>query len=235
MTTLLQRPPAAPPSLTRGHAGGVELLPSWYKPYNLDPTKLASRPRVGLDLDGCFYDFAAALRHYLVICHGYTPEELPDATRWEFYLDWGLSLEEFLTLCHQGADFIFTTGHVMPGAREAAFDLYEAGFELHVITDRSFGTPGVSRRATERWLVREFIPHHSLTIAADKTAIWTDYMVDDRPENYDALAAAGTQVYLLDRPWNRHHHVPRRVHSMAEFAAAVIADARDHHASKDQP
>lgn len=179
--------------------------------------------RVGVDLDGVCYDFAASLRYFLCATAARTPEECPEATRWEFYEDWGYSLSEFLEWCRLGteAGVIFTHGEPYPGTVAALETLAHRGHTLHVITDRSFGSNGASERATRAWLDRHELPFHSLTFSPDKTIVRTDYMIDDKLANYDALDAAGTKVFLLDRPWNQDDGTRRRVASLAEFVEVV--------------
>lgn len=187
-----------------------------------------ARPlRVGIDLDGVCYDFVASLQQYL-LTRDLDPQQLTDAQRWEFYEDWGLSLEEFLDACHRGVDagVVFSHGSPFPGTVAALRRLQDAGHELHVVTDRSFGAPGASRQATEAWLARHGVPHTSLTISADKTVADVELFIEDRVENYRALDAAGVEVYLLDRPWNQHETTARRVASLDEFADRVIARSR---------
>ena len=175
---------------------------------------------VGIDLDGVCYDFADSLRTFLEGTH----RKYPNPIRWEFYEDWGYSLEEFLDLCHDGVDagVIFSHGEPFPGTRDALLRLRAAGHSLHVITDRSFGKGGGSEAATRVWLDTHKIPFDSLTFSPDKTIVRTDYMIEDKLSNYDALRAAGCEVYLLDRPWNHDDGTRLRVHSLDQFANEVI-------------
>lgn len=175
--------------------------------------------RVGIDLDGVCYDFGASVREYLVQTGARQRHECPDPQRWEFYLDWGLTLPQFLATCHAGVDegVIFDHGDPFPGTREAIEKIKAAGHTIHIVTDRFFGKWGGSQMATIGWLNRHNIPYDSLTFSADKALVNLDAMVDDRPENYDALDAVGVNVYMLDRPWNAHHY-GRRVYSLAQYA-----------------
>lgn len=177
---------------------------------------------VGIDLDGVCYDFADSLRTFLEGTH----RKYPNPTRWEFYEDWGYSLEEFLDLCHDGvnAGVIFSHGDPFPGVRDALLRLRDAGHTLHVVTDRSFGKGGASEAATRVWLDTHQIPFDSLTFSADKTIVRTDYMIDDKLANYDALHAVGCNVFLLDRPWNQSRTPRDRVTSVSEFADVVLSD-----------
>jgi 5'(3')-deoxyribonucleotidase len=187
------------------------------------------RTRIGIDLDGCMYDFADSLRHYLESYEGLHPDQLhKDATHWGFYEDWGLTDEEFLLHCNRAADIgvLFGSGGCLDRADEDVRAAYAAGHEIHIITDRGFGTtPFASKRNTMRWLLKMDIPFHSLTFAKDKTVVRTDVMCEDKPANYEALVAAGTDAYLIDRPWNQDCEVApgRRVASVGEFLHKALA------------
>lgn len=177
--------------------------------------------RVGIDLDGVCYDFAHSLRMYLDSLGGLP--DYPDPVRWEFYEDWGLDLTGFLQLCHDGVDagVIFSYGEPHPGTAEAFAKIKAAGHTIHIVTDRSFGKAGASEGATRAWLDIHELPFDSLTFSADKTVVNLDYMVDDKPENYAALKAAGVQVYLMDRPWNHHVIGAARVYTLNQFAEVI--------------
>lgn len=182
--------------------------------------------RVGIDLDGVCYDFAASVREYLCQhARSHTPDACGDATRWEFYEDWGLTLAEFLDVCHAGAGagVIFTHGDPYPNVAEAFQRIRAAGHTIHVVTDRGFGEAGASEAATRAWLDRHGLRFDSLTFSADKTVVRLDVMVDDKPANYDALEAAGVDVYLLTRPWNKHHRARRRVLDLLHYAEVITA------------
>lgn len=163
-------------------------------------------------IDGCAYDFAASLRHYLCRHRGWRAIDCPEPVRWEFYEDWGLSLQQFLAFCHQGVDagVVFSHGFPLAGTRDAFGMLKAAGHTVHIITDRSFGTNGRSEGATRAWLDRHHLPYDSLTFAHDKTIVGVEVMVDDKLENYDAMESAGVETYLLKRPWNRAGQPSRR-------------------------
>lgn len=181
--------------------------------------------RIGIDLDGVCYDFGGSLIEYLVTHRKMNRKLLTPSTRWDFYLDWGLTLEDFLEACHEGAkaEVVFAYGDAFPGTHEALQRLVDAGHTLHVVTDRSFGGPGVSEAITAKWVARELPKIASLTFSPDKTVANVDAMIDDKLQNYDALEEQGCAVYLFDRPWNQdpgdHRH---RVTSMDEFVDRIL-------------
>lgn len=181
--------------------------------------------RIGIDLDGVCYDFGGSLVEYLVTHRKMDRKLLTPSKRWEFYLDWGMTLEEFLSACNEGAraGVIFLHGKAFPGTRRALQRIAAAGHTLHVITDRSFGGPGVSESNTAKWVARELPKIHALTFCPDKTVANIDMMIDDKLQNYDALVGIGVDAYLFDRPWNQDPGDDRkRVRSLSEFADRVL-------------
>lgn len=181
--------------------------------------------RVGIDLDGVLYDFGGSLERYLWdhdLANKYT---IGPVNRWEFYLDWGMTEEEFIQHCHDGVDagYVFYAGAPHEGSKSALEFIRAMGNTLHIITDRTFGSvPENSQHNTRTWLNHCDIPYDTLTFSADKTCVPTDFFIEDKLENYDALDKAGVEVYLVNRPWNQ---VPgdkrRRVASIQQFASIV--------------
>lgn len=187
-------------------------------------TKVA---RVGIDLDGVCYDFAGALRYYLVSEHGFSAEAMPEPTCWEFYSnDWNITSGEFVSFCDAGvnAGVIFTHGDPIEDAANQLRRLRAAGHTIHIITDRSFGANDgeASREATKAWLRLHGIPYDTLDFTADKTSVPTDVMIDDKVENVDALILADCDALLLDRPWNRDGRHRDRVVSLEKFVDYVL-------------
>ncbi len=186
--------------------------------------------RIGIDLDGVCYDFAGHLRRYLVEWLGHAPEPYQHLHTWEFWTCWGWDDERYLAACHEAVDAgcLFATGEPHPGTREALTALAAAGHELHIVTARDFGSaPGASERATRRWLGEYGIPYSSLTISRDKTAVPTDFFVEDYLPNYEMLKAVGTTAYLINREWNTPHDDGRnRVADIGEFARVVLDAGR---------
>ena len=160
--------------------------------------------RIGLDLDGCLYNFEDSVRQYLA-GHGYPRELMPDPERWSFHEDWGLTLEAFKTTCNRGVNdgVIFNYGRPYDGVTESVQRIRDAGHTIHVITARFYGEPGVAQMLTVSWLARYSIPFDTITFSHDKTVVPTDFMIEDNIRNYDALEEAGTCAVLMDRAWNR--------------------------------
>ena len=161
--------------------------------------------RIGVDLDGVCYNFTNSLRKFLVEHKGVDARTLPETTCWDFFsVDWGLTLEEYLTYAAEGVDaeVVFLDGPAHTGCKSVLDTLHEDGHTIHIVTHRFFGQKSVSN--TEKWLRREKIPFDTLTFAKDKTVVPVDIFIEDNVENAVALRDAGTECWIIDRPWNQH-------------------------------
>ena len=161
--------------------------------------------RTGWDLDGVLFNFGQSVREYLEATgqeHLWKSGPNPKPY-WDWYKDWKWTTPQFLDFCHRGADagYIFR-GNVRENAVEAVWSVKNAGHEIIVITDRSFGkTPKVSEDATKEWWVEYGFPDYDeIHFSPDKTIAPTDIFVEDKVENFKALHAAGTPTYLITRP-----------------------------------
>lgn len=185
--------------------------------------------RVGFDLDGVLFNFGDSVRRYLehigqgdLWKSGPTPKPF-----WDFYKDWGWTGKDFVELCNNGADagFIFC-GPARYNAAKAVQTVKSLGHHVVIITDRQFGTtPSVSHENTRAWLAQHEIPYDELHFSADKTCVPTDTFVEDKLENYDALDAAGVEVYLVNRAWNfvEEDDGRRRIRHIMQYVDAVEA------------
>lgn len=178
--------------------------------------------RVGVDLDGCMYDFGDALRQYRHQVEGVPLATMPLSNCWHFYeQQWGMTLDEFIGACDRGVDngWVFRRGAALPGSVEAVNLLFDQGHEIHIITDRSFGHR--SQENTHEWLAENKVKFTSITFSRDKTLVPTETFIDDRVENYTALDAAGVQVCLLNQPWNENFFAARRIYNWREYVTHV--------------
>lgn len=183
--------------------------------------------RVGVDLDGCLYNFGDSVKRYLdfigkgdVWKSGPTPKPY-----WDFYKDWNWTGQEFVQLCNDGADagFIFC-GPAREGAVEAMGRIARQGHQIIIITDRQFGTtPSVSENNTVEWLYLHGIEYDELVFSADKTCVQTDVFVEDKLENYDALLLSGSKPFLINRAWNfvEGGDARQRIDNVLQYAEAV--------------
>lgn len=182
---------------------------------------------VGFDLDGVGYDFGASVRRYLdSIGRRYGWKDgAEEPHTWNFFEYWGMDREEFKAICDSGVDagYIFS-GPQRPGFSEAVAKVAERGHHIVIITDRQFGSsPRASHRATEAWLKEHDVYYDQLIFSADKTCMKTDFFVEDKLENYDALHNAGTRPYLITRPWNLEDDNRRRINSVTDYADSIVS------------
>lgn len=178
--------------------------------------------RIGIDLDGVCFDFGGSLSRFLKARYP-GQYNISDPTRWEFYLDWGMTEEEFIQRCHEGVDagYVFG-GDVMDMAPGAINFIRSLGHTIHIVTDRKFGRqPQASEWATQQWLYSHGIEYDTLTFSGDKTCVPTDMFIEDKLSNYDALKAAGVDVYLADRPWNAAEDNRKRIKGIQHFATMI--------------
>jgi hypothetical protein len=182
---------------------------------------------VGNDLDGVGHVFGDSCKMHLdhtgrghLWKSGPNPEPY-----WDWYKDWGWTSKEFVEFCHEAADCgCLFNGPVRDGWLEMMYKQAEEGHYIVIITDRPFGsTPEVSEKITVDWLHEHDVYYDELIFSADKTCRWTDFFIDDKIENYDALTAAGTKAFLLNRPWNQVSggDARNRIDDLHEFTDAI--------------
>lgn len=187
---------------------------------------------IGYDLDGVGYGWWQSLAGFIHRRTGRQLDTMQAPKTWNFPMnEWGLTLKEFLDHFHAGVDarYIFRVGEPLPGFVEGINRLHDAGHRIHLVTDRAtMGSPGVAEYSTRAWLTEYAVKYTSLTFSADKTSVHTDTFIEDKPENYLALRAAGVDAFLRDHPYNAHVDTPpgRRVPTAAEYADALLEMAQ---------
>lgn len=183
--------------------------------------------RVGLDLDGCLADFGAdVLRYARSIGKDLAfKDNAAEPHTWNFFEHWKMPTAEFVQLCHDGADAgVIFRGPPRKNAVSSVWEIYDAGHDLVIITDRQFGsTPSVSHEATLAWWEENrFPPFKEIHFSSDKTCVPTDVFVEDKLENYDALIDNGTPAFLITRNWNRQGYDGRqRINDIKDYPRAI--------------
>lgn len=177
-----------------------------------------------MDLDGVIYNFFEEFRSHLINSRGAHPDRLTPAKSWEFYLDWGLTKEEYYDLLFEGIEKydLLTAGKVMPGAIEGLKDLDEMNCEIVIVTARDIHPdllPVITERTIE-WLKNNDIPHHDLIIDSEKYKYDFDLLVDDALHNVSLAERHNKQAVVFDQPWNQHT-LYNRVHSWGELSLRV--------------
>lgn len=176
---------------------------------------------LGYDADGVLYGFHLAIGMWLREHRSWDSEILVPTSTWEFYEEWGMTVDEFLFEYAEAvrADVIFSIGETDTEGVALARRLAGLGHRIHLVTDRSLpGVENESRIQTYRWLSEVGLPAHSVTFSADKTCVDVDLFLDDRPSNYREIEELGESVPILwNQPWNESMRHARRVKSWDEW------------------
>lgn len=197
--------------------------------------------RVSVDVDGVLHNFEGGLRAFLRDKWGHPEHLMTDPQQWSFHDDWGLTLQQFKDACNAGvnARYVFFKGDPYEGAAEAMQRIKADGHEIHIVTARFYGAPGMAQYLTARWLDKYHIPYDTLTFSRDKTVVQSDVMVEDNLDNAYALRNADIEAVVMDRPWNKGERIQhlswpmRRVGNMIEFADMLPEIEADLYPFKD--
>lgn len=164
------------------------------------------------DIDGVLADFNNAYRDIILELTGL---ELPPITN-DYPTKWNYHEDVFITKkdLNKVWNYIKTTSFweklkPYPECREALIGIKEQrlnGDDIYFITSR----PGrYAKRQTERWLQSQGFSDPTVLISSNKgpvcAGLGVDVFIDDKPENCEevALACPNSDVFLLDRPYNR--------------------------------
>lgn len=161
--------------------------------------------KIGFDMDGVLYPFERCF-------HAWMKQQDPEgaelgrydapATKWSFYEDWGMSLDEFKREMADAAVYghLYWSQEPYVGALALLGWCRNYGHTIHLVTHRA---EQGSVTNTEQWLEKEKIPYTTLTFAHDKSIIDADVLIEDRPENLQAwFDATGKPGIMFTRPWN---------------------------------
>ena len=200
---------------------------------------MSKQPVAILDIDGVVYPFVTPLSVVASKHTGRPLEHFPEALVWDFFKDqWGLSTPEFLELMAIGAREHGLFGGATdpyPKAVPGIKLLQELGVHVHFATDCGDAQDSTGARANRlAWLARPDIDlaEIDITFTADKAAVALSYIeqghrvyaADDRPENYEALAAVGAIAFLQDQKYNEFLIDAQRIHDLVEFAELIKSD-----------
>lgn len=191
-------------------------------------TNTPRKLRIGVDIDGVLFPFVDSLCTHAVTSLGRSKQSLPAPTQWDFSAAWGMTSAELVELMHDGVDngALLLDEAPYPGVVAGLGRLRAAGHTVHLVTDRAWlgRREQAAEARTVAWLERNKVPHDTLHFTKDKTAVPTDVFIDDRPENYEALAGAGVDVFLRGHAYNAHVRTPpgRRVRDFTTFTARVL-------------
>lgn len=180
--------------------------------------------RIGFDVDEVLYKFTRAYHLWLNQSKGMSLDLDLEAQTWNWFEEWETK-EEFGQNLHDSVDAgqIYWQGDLYePEIAADMRKLQAAGHTIHIVTARLFGKTKCPEEATSYWFSNNNLPFDTLTISKDKTSVPTDFFIEDNEKNYDALEAAGVQVYLINRPHNLRNDSRRRVNTVKEFISIVL-------------
>lgn len=182
--------------------------------------------RIGWDFDGVWYRFTKAHRLWINNRYGMNLDPEVEVNTWNYFLDWGHSVEQFLQDLNDAVDakHLFWTGELYePGAVGVLDQLKAAGHTNHLVTHRFSGVLECPQAATRHFLKVNGLNFDSVQFSKDKVIGQTDVFKEDNLENYDALEKAGITAYLINRPYNQVEGDNRkRVNSIAEYANLIL-------------
>lgn len=166
--------------------------------------------RIGIDLDGVVYNYVKDFQDY-VRNHHHQYADMPDfvCDTWNFFDEWGMSVEDFITLNEIGVEqgHIFANGDPIPGAIETLDRLKEDGHFIHIITHRRSGPKCLEN--TGKWLDKWDVPHDAVTFIEDKTVVDVDILLDDKDTNILSALDKGVDALMFDAPCNKNINLPR--------------------------
>jgi len=178
--------------------------------------------RVGVDIDGCIYDWAARA-HEASAAAGIT-----NGVTWSSWLmheDYGVDLQTWLDVLEPVTlDGSLYLGEPMPGAVEALQRLQDEGHSVHLITARGLQSwSSLIRGWTVQWLEKCAVPHDSLSFTKDKSLLRLDALADDAEHNIREATAAGTPSCLIDAQHNSGSDHWWQAANITEFAYDVCS------------
>jgi len=184
--------------------------------------------RIGIDLDGCCYEWERTARYILreVLPNSPYKEVLKqESTGWDWIQERVLP-GHWEYLWKEGvAQGLFRHGHVTTGAIQGIRELATLG-EVIVVTHR----PKQAVVDTLAWLAYQQLPLsgvHLLTNEENKGLVRPgfDVFLDDKPKNIiDVRNNSSAFTYLMRRPWNEGIAVlGDEVRNWPEFVAKVRA------------
>lgn len=178
---------------------------------------------LGIDLDGCAYPFLKNFVAYAKEIGVDVPEDWTPS-HWNFFEDFGLTVEQFVAIMEQGVaeKKMFINSGFMdmpePGFSNVMIKLRGEGHKIHIVTHRN--VKGAARQTLE-WMDIYKIPTDAIHFVRDKTVVGVDLLVDDSPDNYYASASAGIPCVLYDQPYNQFVSRATRVADWHEYYELV--------------
>src|SRR5690606_6594857 len=136
------------------------------------------RPRILVDLDNVVYDWTRSMANWLY--HNKATQTVPPRLmeqygQWAVWEDWGIPEGEFMRWWRLGIEegVIYGKGPIVPGARNALWQLSDAEWDIQICTNRltKFGLHDQIVYNTVGWLKDNAIPYRGLLFTADKKQV----------------------------------------------------------------
>ena len=184
------------------------------------------KPWVILDIDDTCAAFGPYVYQRFNLALG-SNHKLEDLTDYDMHKHMGITLERFYDLL--AVHHIFETLPVYEEWRGYAVSARAAGYNVGYITAR--GMAAHAKAKTLVWLHQNGFPVDGLWIVepgSEKCLVVPDgtvVAVEDSDKHAERYHAYGiNRVYLIERPWNRHHDLHRKVScgTSAECAADAM-------------
>ncbi|MFT5222648.1 MAG: 5'-nucleotidase [Glaciecola sp.] len=178
---------------------------------------------LGVDLDGVCADWGSGFRALAERHLGIDEGDLPQANTWEMS-EWGLETgklaELFRVSVHE--ERLFRHLPIYEHVSEVLQGLSRDGVHIRIVTHRLAlsGAHATTVQDTVEWLDEHDIPYWDLCFLGRKSDLHVDLLIDDAPHNIASLRAAGSNVLVMDQPYNVHLGGPR-AHNWREVDAHV--------------
>lgn len=151
---------------------------------------------------------------------------------WHMWEDYGCEKEAWEnSVIRATLNGLYTDTDPYPGAVTAINELLWRGHRIHIVTARGFMANGEQiKQWTRQAIARHGIGHTTLTFHKDKVqamadlGLHFDYAIDDGVHNYEALDAAGVNVWMHTQPHNTSFDAERRIDSLWNFAKMIHKD-----------
>lgn len=183
------------------------------------------RPRILVDLDNVVYDWTRSMANWLY--HNKATQTVPPRLmeqygQWAVWEDWGIPEGEFMRWWRLGIEegVIYGKGPIVPGARNALWQLSDAEWDIQICTNRltKFGLHDQIVYNTVSWLKDNAIPYRGLLFTADKKQVLAEAIVDDREDN--THKTMHDQVFVF--PTNHNQSRPVLPSEQEEFWQNIV-------------
>ena len=175
-----------------------------------DSARSGAQKTVAISLDGVIANWVKGLRSHVATRRGVADQQLPENVSWDLS-EWGIN-DSRTTLRNFMRSPMVGRLQLIDGAATGIARLREAGLAVLVLTRRERmagddpADKAVARESTRQWFAGQpelGIGDDDIVFTDDPVSADADIWVDDSPQRAERLLAAGKEVWMLPRPWNR--------------------------------